>query len=110
MRRVSFKNKTHSVLTFILPLHLSPKLTWRDVQHVIVESSQVTSPLDEGWKTNGAGKLYNHKFGFGRLDVSRMVDKALKWKNVDKQRVCHGAAHNTTRFVEFLLLNPPYLG
>lgn len=60
----------------------------------------MTSPLDEGWKTNGAGKRYNHKFGFGRLDVSRMVDKALKWKNVDRQRVCHGAAHNTTRFVE----------
>lgn len=72
----------------------------------------MTSPLDEGWKTNGAGKRYNHKFGFGRLDVSKMVDKALKWKNVDKQRVCHGAAHNTTRFVEFLLilLSLPYLG
>ncbi|KAL9969268.1 hypothetical protein ACROYT_G021464 [Oculina patagonica] len=82
-----------------LVLEANPKLTWRDVQHIIVESSQVTSPLDEGWKTNGAGKRYNHKFGFGRLDVSRMVDKALKWKNVDRQRICHGAAHNTTRFI-----------
>ena len=78
----------------------SPRLTWRDVQHVIVESSQVTSPLDEGWKTNGAGKRYNHKFGFGRLDVSKMVNKALTWKNVEKQRICHGAEHSKKRFVK----------
>ena len=98
------KNKRHALaLKVNLSLRLSPKLTWRDVQHVIVESSHVTSPLDEGWKTNGAGKRYNHKFGFGRLDVSKMVDKALKWKNVDEQRICHGAAHNTSRFVEFFL-------
>ena len=64
----------------------------------------MTSPLDEGWKINGAGKRYNHKFGFGRLDVSKMVDKALKWKNVDKQRVCHGASHNKARFVKTLLM------
>lgn len=85
--------------TLNLWLFFSPKLTWRDVQHVIVETSQVTSPLDEGWKINGAGKRYNRKFGFGRLDVSKMVDKVLKWNNVDKQRICHGAAHTTSRFV-----------
>lgn len=113
LRQALFKNKWHSPVLKLnnLPLRLSPKLTWRDVQHIIVESSQVTSPLDEGWKTNGAGKRYNHKFGFGRLDVSKMVDKALKWKTVDKQRICHGAAHNTTRFVEcFKFLDPVDLG
>lgn len=67
-----------------------------------METSQLTSPLDEGWKINGAGKRYNRKFGFGRLDVSKMVNKALKWKNVDKQKVCHGAAHTTSRFVKKL--------
>ena len=67
-----------------------------------METSQVTSPLDEGWKINGAGKRYNRKFGFGRLDVNKMVHKALKWKNVDKQKVCHGAAHTTSRFVKKL--------
>lgn len=85
--------------TLNLWLFFSPKLTWRDVQHVIVETSQITSPLDEGWKINGAGKRYNRKFGFGRLDVSKMVNKALKWNNVDKQRICHGAAHTASRFV-----------
>ena len=84
----------------ICAVFFSPRLTWRDVQHVIVESSQVTSPLDEGWKTNGAGKRYNHKFGFGRLDVSKMVNKALTWKNMEKQRICHGAEHGKKRFVK----------
>lgn len=83
-------------------LNFSPTLTWRDVQHVIVDSSQVTSPLDEGWKTNGAGKRYNHKFGFGRLDVNKMVETALRWKNVNRQRICHGASHSNKRSVDVL--------
>lgn len=82
-----------------LVLEANPKLTWRDVQHLIVETSQITSPLDEGWKINGAGKRYNRKFGFGRLDVSKMVIKALSWKKIDRQRLCHGATHTTTRFI-----------
>ena len=79
---------------------------------------------------NGAGKRCNHKFGFGRLDVSKMaerrldvskmagrrldvskmVDKVLKWKNVDKQRVYHGSVkkkksvHNEARFVKTQLM------
>jgi len=61
----------------------------------------MTSPLDEGWKINGAGKRYNRKFGFGRLDVSKMVEKARKWKTADKQKICHGATHTISRFVRF---------
>ena len=58
----------------------------------------MTSRLDEGWKVNGAGKRFNHKFGFGRLDVGKMVEKALTWKNVGKQRTCYGASHDTKRY------------
>ena len=90
-------SRSSHVLYSLIP---SPNLTWRDVQHLIVETSQVTSPLDEGWTTNGAGKRFNHKFGFGRLDVNRMVEKALVWKNVGAQRTCHGVVHNTTRSVD----------
>lgn len=75
----------------------SPHLTWRDVQHIIVETSQKTSAFDEGWKTNGAGKQFNHKFGFGKMDAMKMVDAALKWKLVPKQRVCHDTKYDTKR-------------
>lgn len=75
----------------------SPNLTWRDVQHIIVETSQKTSPLDEGWKKNGAGKEFNHKFGFGKLDAMRMIEKAKSWENVPKQRVCYSKEHDTPR-------------
>lgn len=71
-----------------LLLEANPKLTWRDVQHIVVDTAKKTSPLDEGWKTNGAGKQFNHKFGFGRMDALAMVKAALKWKNVPPQHTC----------------------
>ena len=77
----------------------SPKLTWRDVQHIIVNAAQVTSPVDEGWVSNGAGFHFNHKFGFGRLDASRMVSLAKSWKNVPKQRTCQGPSSSSPQYV-----------
>ncbi|XP_028414543.1 PC3-like endoprotease variant B [Dendronephthya gigantea] len=78
-----------------LALEANPNLTWRDVQHVIVESAQVTSPVDEGWISNGAGYHFNHKFGFGRMDAYQLVQKAKSWKNVAPQRVCKGPSSET---------------
>ena len=50
----------------------------------------MTSPLDEGWRRNGAGKWFNQKFGFGRMDASQMIDRASQWDNVPEQRKCWG--------------------
>lgn len=69
-------------------LYFSSKLTWRDVQHIIVETSLMTSPLDEGWRRNGAGKWFNQKFGFGKLDAAALVEHATKWTNVGEQKIC----------------------
>ncbi|XP_012557310.1 uncharacterized protein LOC100202203 isoform X1 [Hydra vulgaris] len=71
-----------------LMLEANRKLTWRDVQHIIVETSLMTSPLDEGWRRNGAGKWFNQKFGFGRMDAASMVEKADTWSNVAEHRMC----------------------
>lgn len=73
----------------------SPNLSWRDVQHLVVETAQVTSPVDEGWMKNGAGYHFNHKFGFGRLDAAAMVRRAKTWKNAPPQRTCHGPSSQT---------------
>ena len=63
-------------------------MTWRDVQHIVVHTAKKTSPLDEGWKTNGAGLHFNPKFGFGKMDAFAMVKAGLKWKNVPPQHIC----------------------
>lgn len=80
-----------------LVLQANPNLSWRDVQHLIVNTAQVTSPVDEGWVDNGAGFHFNHKFGFGRLDAGKMVDAAKRWKNVPKQRICAGPSSNSVQ-------------
>merc|ERR1711962_225048 len=69
-----------------LVLEQNANVTWRDVQHIIVETSVMSSPLDEGWRRNGAGKWFNQKFGFGRMDAAAMVEKAATWSNVQEQR------------------------
>jgi hypothetical protein len=73
-------------------LFFSPNLTWRDVQHIIVHTAKLTSPVDDGWRTNGAGFHFNHKFGFGRLDADAMVETAKKWRGVGAQKQCTGAS------------------
>ncbi|GAB4139127.1 MAG: hypothetical protein Tsb009_07820 [Planctomycetaceae bacterium] len=65
-----------------LMLEANPNLTWRDVQHILVESARKNDPFDPGWVTNGAGKLVNHKFGFGAVDAEAAVNMALTWTNV----------------------------
>ncbi|XP_057306500.1 PC3-like endoprotease variant B [Hydractinia symbiolongicarpus] len=80
-----------------LTLQANPNLTWRDVQHLIVNTAQVTSPVDEGWMDNGGGFHFNHKFGFGRLDAAKMVEAAKNWKTVPKQRICSGPSSNSVQ-------------
>ena len=74
---------------FSLVLQANGNLTWRDLQHLVVHTADLTSPFDAGWLKNGAGHRYNHKFGFGVLNAEKLVAKALKWKNVGKQHACH---------------------
>ncbi len=72
-----------------LVLEANPKLTWRDVQHITVAGGN-PGPLSKeaGWSTNGVGKKFSHKFGFGLMDADAMVTKALSWNLVGPQRTC----------------------
>ncbi|UCG33153.1 MAG: S8 family serine peptidase [Phycisphaerales bacterium] len=65
-----------------LVLAANPQLTWRDVQHVLVNSVAKNHAIDYGWAVNGAGHEYNHKYGFGRLDALAAVQLAQSWVNV----------------------------
>ena len=66
----------------------SPELTWRDVQHIVVEGAMLPNVEEEGWHINGAGLHVNPMFGFGVLDAGKMVELALTWKMVPEQREC----------------------
>lgn len=66
-----------------LALQVNPELSWRDVQHLIIESSRIPSWSESGWSINAAGKHYHLKIGFGVLDAARMVAMARNWTSVE---------------------------
>lgn len=68
-----------------LCLQANPDLTWRDVQHLIVESAEPVDTSNSDWTLNGAGIPINHNYGFGQLDAVRMVSAALNWTPVGPQ-------------------------
>jgi len=72
-----------------LVLEANPELTWRDVQHLVVYTSDFEPLADNiGWKKNSAGLMYNTRFGFGLLDASALVSNALNWTHVPHMALC----------------------
>ncbi|XP_041093434.1 neuroendocrine convertase 1-like [Polyodon spathula] len=76
---------------FALALEQNPSLTWRDLQHLVVWTSEY-DPLssNQGWKKNGAGLMVNSRFGFGLLNAKALVDLADPevWKHVPEKKQC----------------------
>ncbi|XP_061583813.1 neuroendocrine convertase 1 [Cololabis saira] len=76
---------------FALALEQNPELTWRDLQHIVVWTSEF-DPLanNPGWKKNGAGLMVNSRFGFGLLNAKALVDLAdpATWKHVPEKKQC----------------------
>ncbi len=71
----------------LLCLLLSPDLTWRDVQYLLVYTSNPDLLVDDGdWSTNNAGLKFHLHFGFGAVDVEAVVTRARYWENVPTQR------------------------
>ncbi|RDD46375.1 Neuroendocrine convertase 1 [Trichoplax sp. H2] len=75
---------------YALVLEANPNLTWRDVQHATVWTSNRKNLTKSGWARNGASRLYHHKFGFGILDAAALVDivDPKVWKTVPEQKFC----------------------
>ena len=65
-----------------LMIEANSRLTWRDVQHVLIHSAIKTDPDDPEWTTNGAGLSIHHKYGFGMVDAETSVTKAKSWTTV----------------------------
>ena len=65
-----------------LMLDANENLTWRDVQHVLVNSARMNDPTDSSWRINGGGHDVSHKYGFGAVDAGAAVALAENWVNV----------------------------
>ncbi|KAF6750374.1 peptidase S8/S53 domain-containing protein [Ephemerocybe angulata] len=68
-----------------LALSVRPDLTWRDVQHLCVQTARQINPHDSDWSKMASGKYYSNKYGFGVLDGWSYVQAAKTWKLVKPQ-------------------------
>jgi subtilisin-like proprotein convertase family protein len=66
-----------------LILEANANLTWRDVQHVLVNSARQNHANHGSWNVNGAGHDVSHQYGFGTVDAGRATQVAENWTNVD---------------------------
>lgn len=65
-----------------LMLQVNPNLTYRDVMHILADTTTKNDPASAGWKTNGGGREFSHDYGFGRVNAFDAVKSAASWQNV----------------------------
>lgn len=70
-----------------LMLEANPNLGWRDVQHILVDTSFKNDPGSAGWFANGAGRKFNLDYGFGRVDADAATARAAGWTDVEPETV-----------------------
>ncbi|MDJ1173314.1 XDD3 family exosortase-dependent surface protein, partial [Roseofilum capinflatum] len=66
-----------------LMLEANPNLTWRDVQHILVETADKNDEQGGNWETNLANHDVSYKYGFGVVNTEQAVAKAKDWELVD---------------------------
>lgn len=76
-----------------LALETNSNLTWRDVQHLVVETSKRHNIQDgrftnSYWQINGAGFNVSQVLGFGLMDAEELVTRAKTWVSVPEQVSC----------------------
>ena len=79
-----------------LVLELRPELTWRDVQHVLIAAAQPINAEDPDWETNGVGRKFSHKYGYGMIQATRLLAVSLAHKLVPPQAWLESPRHNTS--------------
>jgi kexin len=60
-------------------------LTWRDIQHLCIETARIVNPDDPDWEPTHQGRPYSYKYGYGALDAFAYVTAAQKWNLVKPQ-------------------------
>ncbi|KAF9428497.1 pheromone processing endoprotease [Podila epigama] len=67
---------------FALVLEVRPDLNWRDMQYLTVHTAVPIDENDPDWKETSVGRLFNHKYGYGKLDAYAIVEAAKTWVSV----------------------------
>jgi kexin len=67
-------------------LQANPALSWRDVQHVLVDAARKCDPGSPSWKTNGAGRAVSYDYGFGAVRAMDAVSLATVWHPLGPER------------------------
>ena len=65
-----------------LMLDVNPRLTWRDVQHILLLTATQNDPDDPRWVANAAGLLVHPQLGFGRVNAEAAVRLSAVWDGV----------------------------
>lgn len=68
-----------------LMIEANPNLNWRDVQHILVETSRKVDTDHPGWFQTKVGNWYNHAYGYGLVDATAAVNMAKTWESVDTE-------------------------
>ncbi|KAK5975012.1 putative Proprotein convertase subtilisin/kexin type, partial [Trichostrongylus colubriformis] len=74
-----------------LALEANPLLSQRDVQHLVVhtsDSEHLATSSPSYWTVNGAGLRFSRYFGFGVLNALRLTTSARYWKTVQPVSSC----------------------
>ena len=71
-----------------LTLEANPDLTWRDMQHIVIQTSKPQKLKATDWRVNGVGRNYSHRYGYGLMNAGAMLELARTWKTVPIQRTC----------------------
>lgn len=64
-----------------LLISANTNLSYRDAQHILIQSAKHYDLTDPDLKTNGAGFRFSHNAGFGVPDVGFALELAKAWSN-----------------------------
>ncbi|KAG0164189.1 pheromone processing endoprotease [Apophysomyces sp. BC1034] len=70
---------------FALVLSVRPELTWRDMQYLCVQTAVPINVQDNDWEALPSGRMFNHKYGYGKLDAYAIVEAAKTFELVNNQ-------------------------
>lgn len=76
-----------------LMLEANPNLSWRDVKHILAQTSEqldATALGADAYQTNGAGLPFSHAYGFGRVNAGASVAAAETWTNIPPEITLEG--------------------
>lgn len=82
-----------------LVLESNPRLTWRDMQHIVVRTAKPANLVAKDWRTNALGRNVSHAFGYGLMDAAAMINMARRWTTVPAQYTCEVRSPLMEKFI-----------